>query len=278
MARLTLKIPAQSASSRMEPTKCYDVRMNHFERQSKIRAALAKSEFLNQQELSDLLGASKATIRRDLIEFENMGLLKRVHGGARAMAPVRDEALDLTKLSACCPEEKTRIGQLAAGFVEEGQTVLLGGGSTVLEVARNLFDRHIQIITNSIPVALVFSDCKNAEVTLTGGFVYPRLGIQIGPICERMVRTISADVAIMGIRGITENGLSDNSALVVESLRAMMKAAQRVIIVADHSKFGRNAMIRVADLSEVYQVISDRDLDPQYCRMLEERGVKYLLA
>jgi DeoR/GlpR family transcriptional regulator of sugar metabolism len=171
-----------------------------------------------------------------------------------------------------------RIGQAAAGLVEEGQTVLLGGGSTVLEVARNLFDRQIQIITNSIPVVQVFYDCRQAEVTLTGGYLYPRLGLQIGPVCERMVKSISADLAIMGIRGISENGLSDNNAMVVESLRAMMKAAQRVIIVADHTKFGRNAMIHVAGFAEIHQIVSDRDLEPQHRRMLDERGVNYLLT
>ncbi len=252
--------------------------MNRFERQSKIRAALARKEFLSQQELTALLGSSKATIRRDLIEFENKGLLERVHGGARAITPIRDEALDFKHLSASCPDEKLRIGQLAASLVEDGQTVLLSGGSTVLEVARNLFDRHLQIVTNSIPVAQVFNDCKNAEVTLTGGYLYPRLGIQIGPICERMLHGISADVAIMGIRGISENGLSDSSTLIVESLRAMMKAAQKVIVVADRTKFGRNAMIWVANLAEVHQIVTDRDLDPQFRKMMDEQKVAYLLA
>jgi len=239
---------------------------------------LAEKGFISQQELCDLLGVSRATVRRDLMDFEFQGLLKRVHGGARALSQARDETLDIKFLSASCPEEKIRIAKVAAGLVEEGQTVLLGGGSTVLEVARNLFDRQIQIITNSIPVVQVFYDCREAEVTLTGGYLYPRLGLQIGPVCERMVKSISADLAIMGIRGISENGLSDNNAMVVESLRAMMKAAQRVIIVADHTKFGRNAMIRVAGFNEIHQIISDRDLEPQYRQMLDDRKVNYLLT
>ncbi len=93
-----------------------------------------------------------------------------------------------------------------------------------------------------------------------------------------MLNSISADVAIMGIRGITEEGLSESSALVVESIRAMMKCSQRVVIVADHSKFGRKAMIHVADLAEPYQIISDRDLAPEYRQLLEEHSVNFLLA
>ncbi len=146
------------------------------------------------------------------------------------------------------------------------------------EVARCLLARPIQIITNSIPVAQIFWECRQTEVTLTGGYLYPRLGIQFGPICERMLQSISADVAILGIRGITADGLSDTSALVVESIRAMMKSAQKVIIVADHTKFGRNAMIHVADLAELNQIISDSDLAPEHRQLLNESGVSYLLA
>jgi DeoR/GlpR family transcriptional regulator of sugar metabolism len=93
-----------------------------------------------------------------------------------------------------------------------------------------------------------------------------------------MLQSISADVAILGIRGISADGLSDTSALVVESIRAMMKCAQRVVIVADHTKFGRNAMIHVADLDELDQIISDRDLAPEHRQLLDEHGVSYLLA
>jgi DeoR/GlpR family transcriptional regulator of sugar metabolism len=258
--------------------QCYHSPVNQFERHAKIRAALGKSEFLSQRELCDLLGASKATVRRDLLEFETKGFLQRVHGGARAVAPVREEALDFKFLSESCHEEKLRIGRAAADLVQDGQTVILGGGSTVLEVARCLFDRPLQIITNSIPVAQVFWECKNAEVTLTGGSLYPKLGIQIGPICERMVRHISADVLILGIRGITADGLSDSSALVVESMRAMMKSAQRVILVADSSKFGRKAMLRLADIGEIHHVVSDTTLDPEHRQMIESRNIPLLLA
>jgi DeoR/GlpR family transcriptional regulator of sugar metabolism len=190
----------------------------------------------------------------------------------------RDDALDFRKLSGSCQEEKIRIGQATANLVQDGQTIILGGGSTVAEVARCLVDRPIQIITNSIPVAEIFWECKNTEVTLTGGYLYPRLGIQLGPICERMLHSVSADIAFMGIRGITEEGLSDSSALVVESIRAMIKCAERTVIVADHTKFGRKAMVHVADLGELNQIISDRDLAQGHREMLDRQGIRYLTA
>ncbi len=251
--------------------------MNQVERLRYIQDALARQDFVSLENLCAALSASRATVRRDLIELEHGRNIRRVHGGAMSTSS-REEALDYRRLSVSCQEEKIRIGRAAADLVQDGQTVILGGGSTVAEVAKCLLNRPIQIITNSIPVAQIFWECKQTEVTLTGGYLYPRLGIQFGPICERMLHSISADVAILGIRGISPDGLSDTSTLVVESIRAMIKCAQQVIIVADHTKFGRNAMTHVADLDELDQIISDSDLAPEHRQLLDERVVSYLLA
>jgi DeoR/GlpR family transcriptional regulator of sugar metabolism len=167
---------------------------------------------------------------------------------------------------------------MAASLVQDGQTVILGGGSSVVEVARNLSDRRIQVVTNSIPVAQVFWESKQVEVTLTGGYLYPRLGVQLGPICERMLHSVSADILIMGIMGLTESGLSDSNSLIVESIRAMIHCARKVVIVADRSKFGRDAMIHVADLADIDQVVTDRDLDEESRQMLKAKGVECVLA
>jgi DeoR/GlpR family transcriptional regulator of sugar metabolism len=251
--------------------------MNEFERHRLIEEVLSRQDFVTVEYLRTLLGASTATVRRDLIDLDRSRVIRRVRGGAMSTNS-REEALDFKQLSVSCQEEKARIGQAAADLIHDGQTVILGGGSTVAEVARCLVGRPIQIITNSIPVAQIFWECRETEVTLTGGYLYPRLGIQFGPICERMLHSISADVAIMGIRGITTNGISDSSTLVVSSIRAMLKCAQQVVIVADHSKFGRNAMIHVADFSEINQIISDRNLAQEHRQALDKLSVNYLLV
>lgn len=186
--------------------------------------------------------------------------------------------MDFGHLSGTSHDEKIRIGKMASSLVEDGQTIILGGGSSVVEVARSLCNKSIQVVTNSIPVAQIFWDTKQVEVTLTGGYLYPRLGVQLGPICENMLNNVSADSVIMGIRGITAAGISDSNSLIVESIRAMIKAARKVIIVADHSKFGRDAMMHVANLNEIDQIISDRDLKPEFQQMLAERNVECILV
>jgi DeoR/GlpR family transcriptional regulator of sugar metabolism len=251
--------------------------MRQAQRIHKVQELFAKEEFVNFEDLCEKFSASKSSIRRDLIELEAKGVLRRVHGGAISLQ-VRDEGLDFNRLSVSYHDEKARIGRMAASLVQDRETVILGGGSSVVEVARNLTERPIQVVTNSVPVAQVFWESKQVEVTLTGGYVYPRLGVQLGPICERMLHSVSADILIMGIMGVTKSGLSDSNSLIVESIRAMIQCARKVVIVADRSKFGRDAMIHVADLADIDQVVTDKDLDQESRQMLEDNGVECLLA
>lgn len=251
--------------------------MRQAERILKVQELFGKEEFVNFEELCQKFNASKSSIRRDLIELEAKGVLRRVHGGAISLQ-TRDEVLDYNKLSISFHDEKMRIGKKAASLVNNGETVILGGGSSVAEVAKNLTERPIQVVTNSVPVAQVFWESKQVEVTLTGGYLYPRLGVQLGPICERMLHSVSADILIMGIMGVTKAGLSDSNSLIVESIRAMIQCARRVVIVADRSKFGRDAMIHVADLKDVDQIVTDNGLDQDTHQMLKDNGVDCILA
>lgn len=251
--------------------------MRQAQRILRVQEVFAKQEFVSFEELCQLFSASKSSIRRDLMELENKGILRRVHGGAISLQ-ARDEVMDFSRLSGSSHDEKSRIGKLAASLVGEGQTIIMGGGSTTVEVAKHLTGRAIQVVTNSIPIAQVFWDSKQVEVTLTGGYLYPRLGVQLGPICESMLNGLSADALIMGIRGISPKGISDSNSLIVESLRAMIRAARRVILVADHSKFGHDAMSHVASLSDIDQIVSDSALDAEYQTMLKDHEVECILA
>lgn len=251
--------------------------MRQAERILKVQEFFTKQEFVDFEHLCQIFDASKSSLRRDLLHLEKRGLVRRVHGGAISLQ-VRDEKVDFGWLSGSLHAEKARIGRMAASLVADGMTVILGGGSTVVEVAKNLVMRPIQVITNSIPVVQVFWESKEVEVTLTGGYFYPRLGVQVGPICDRMLNSVSADMLIMGIRGITGSGISDHNTFIVESDRAMIKSARKVVLAADHSKFGNNAMVHVASLGDIDLVVTDAGLDPQFQQMLKDNDVDFLLA
>jgi DeoR/GlpR family transcriptional regulator of sugar metabolism len=175
-------------------------------------------------------------------------------------------------------EEKSRIGKLTANLIENGQTVILDGGSTVAAVARELAQKSLHIVTNSLPIAEGLESLRNIELTLTGGYLDPRLRVMLGPFCEQMLSAIRADAVIMGIGGITEAGLSNNNTLVVGSEQKMIEVASRVIIVADHTKFGRGGMIPVAPLTAAHTVVSDAELSPEYVTLLRDHGIEVLLA
>lgn len=251
--------------------------MKAAERQFRIREIFSVQEFVESDHLCRQFDASESTIRRDLIDLEGQGVLRRVHGGAISLL-TRDETIDLRKQVVTLHEEKQRIGRMAAAQILDGQTILLGPGSTTQEVARNLIGRRIQVVTNSIAVAETFWECKTVEVTLTGGYLYPRGGVLMGPFCEQMLDKIAADVLVLGLAGVSRNGLSNSNSLTVHAEQKMIQVARRVVVVADHTKFGREAMARIAPLDVVDLLVADLDLAAEHQQMLRAHGVEFMLA
>jgi DeoR family fructose operon transcriptional repressor len=145
-------------------------------------------------------------------------------------------------------------------------------------VARELASKSLHIVTNSLPIAEGLESLRNIELTLTGGYLDPRLRVMLGPFCEQMLGAIRADTVIMGSGGITETGFSNNNTLVVGSEQKMIAVARRVIIVADHTKFGRGGMIPVAPLNSAHIVVSDAELGSEFITLLRDNGIEVLLA
>jgi DeoR/GlpR family transcriptional regulator of sugar metabolism len=251
--------------------------MKAAQRQMKIQELAVSQEFLDSDSLSRRLRTSESTVRRDLTEMERRGVLRRVHGGAISLL-TRDNQMDFAFLSSREPEEKKRIGKAVAELITDGQTIMVDGGSTVAEVARNLLGRSIQVITNSLPIAEIFYESKTSEVTLTGGYLYPRVGVLLGPICEQTLSGLAADVLIMGIAGVTEEGFTNSNTLIVSTVRKMMEAAQKIIIAADHTKFGRKGMVHLAPLDAVDLIVTDDGLSQEHREMLKKHNIKYITS
>ncbi len=246
-------------------------------RQLKIEESFKQTEFIDSETLCKKFQASESTIRRDLSELEKKGLIRRVHGGALSLH-LQDDHMDFAYRSAQSSQEKRRIGQAAATLVKEGTTIILDGGSTVAEVARHLNGRTLQVITNSIPIAEIFHDSQTVDVSLTGGYLYPRSGVLMGHFCEQILSMIKANTVIMGIGGISENGLSNSNSLIVGQEKKMIEVSNRVIIVADHTKFGHDSTIFLAPLERANVVVTDTLVDPKYVTLLKSRGVNVLVV
>jgi len=172
-------------------------------------------DFLDLETLCRELEASESSVRRDLDVLEAESVLRRVYGGAVPVHASGNGAFDFTVESGRFSDEKGRIARLTARLIEDGQTVILDGGSTVAAVAGELASKSLHIVTNSLPIAETLEARRNIELTLTGGYLDPRLRVMLGPLCEQMLGMIRADVLIMGIGSVTEAGFSNNNTLVV---------------------------------------------------------------
>ena len=250
------------------------ITMKAAERQLRIRQMFENHDFIDVETLCRELKTSEASVRRDLGALENEGVLKRVYGGAVPVQAAGDYAVETVRFG----EEKSHIAHLTTSLIEDGQTVILDGGTTATAVARALAGKRIHVITNSLPIAEVLESNHDIELTLTGGYLDPRIRVMLGPFCEQMLGAIRADVVIMGMGGITEAGFSNNNTLVVGSEKKMIEVADRLIVVADHTKFGRSGIFPVAPLDAADVVVSDAVLGREYIDLLHNRGIDVRLA
>src|SRR5213595_3941438 len=230
--------------------------MQSEERQKRIEEHLLRMEFASLEELSELVDAYVSTVRRDLDVLEGKGTVRRTHGGARLANPKSDEfafsARDTHQLA-----EKEAIGQACAELIHPNQTVIIDAGTTCYHVARYLETKTPQVFTNSLPVANLFAAANRLEVVVSGGVIYPRLGVLVGPIAVEAFSRIHADVAIMSGGGVTPEGITNSHGLLIEIQRAMIRAASRVIFCFDHTKLGRRSLAHLCDLSSIDTIVTD---------------------
>ncbi len=249
------------------------------ERQERIHAVLRERGIVKVAELSELLGVSEITIRRDLEVLERKGLLERTHGGAVYTHRMSIEPLYTEKDRIRRPE-KQRIGRAAAQLVEEGDTLLINSGSTTLQVIRHLAGRrNIRIITSNLG-ALLAAQEGDLELILIGGLFRPQSNSLVGPLATLSLQQVCGSKAIIGVDGISfKYGLTTPVLQEAEVARMMIERTQGpIIVVADHSKVGMVSNFITAPLEKVDILVTDGNLDDDYRKGLEERGLRVIIA
>jgi DeoR/GlpR family transcriptional regulator of sugar metabolism len=233
--------------------------------------------FMTLAALAHDLGVSESTARRDLDHWQQLGRLKRIHGGA--MAGEGDSALPAlesragTQLAA-----KQRIAQAAALRVRDGEAILLDGGTTTLEFAKALVGRRLQVVTNSLPIANLFASSHETDLVMLGGYVYPSTGVALGPLTIQMMKQVRVQQAFLSVAGITAKGLFNSNPLLVATERQMMRCADEVTVLADHSKIGRQALAFLCQISAIDTLIIDHDLSAAQRKILQGAGANIVLA
>lgn len=252
--------------------------MQSEERQARITAYLQKAEFASLEELAQSLGTSVSTVRRDVTLLEEQGLAKRTHGGARLPLTPKVEETVFNVRDTHQVSEKEAIGRACAALVNPGQNVIIDGGTTCFHVAKHLGEKVAQVITNSLPVAHLFSGSSRHEVHVSGGVIYPKLGVLVGPHAVETFSRMHADVAILGGGAIAADGIYNSHALLVDIQRAMIAGAAKVIFCFDHTKFDRRSTFFLCDFENVDVVVTDAAAPAALVRKLRAKGIKVVLA
>jgi len=246
------------------------------ERLEVILERLSEKGDVGVTELANELGASPATVRRDLRLLEEQRLLARTHGGAVAHGVLYE--LPLRYRSTRHSEEKRRIAAAAAERVSEGMVVGLTGGTTTTEVARALSDRRrLTIVTNSLSIAAELAVRPNLKLVVTGGVARPESYELIGPLAEGILAGLNLDLAIVGVDGISvDAGLTTHHEAEAHTNRALIDRSARALVVADASKIGHAAFARICEAAHVDELITDANAPA--AELDELRGVGISVA
>jgi DeoR family transcriptional regulator, glycerol-3-phosphate regulon repressor len=232
--------------------------MNATARQSQIVDLVRQEGYVTVEALADRFQVTPQTIRRDISLLQDRALLRRFHGGVTAPGSVENFAYSTRQV--LCLEEKRRIARLVARQVPDNASLFLNIGTTTEEVARALLGhRGLRVITNNINVANILYSNASCEVIVAGGVVRARDGGIVGEATLDFVRQFKVDVGIIGISGIDGDGtLLDYDYREVRVARAIIDNSRQVFLVTDHTKFGRNAMVRLASIGEIHALFTDR--------------------
>lgn len=249
------------------------------ERQSRITALVQSEKRVLVSELSRHLGVSEMTIRRDLCELEQSGVLVRDHGGAFASRSTTYEPPYIAR-SRENVEEKRSIGRLAATLLRENDMVVLDVGTTILEVARNLpTGLRLTVITHWLPMVEVLEKHDHVSVVVTGGVLRSGEKSLIGNMAISAFRRFFPGKVFLGVAGISlDKGLTDYTIDEVEIKKAMIECAKEVIVLADHTKLERVAPVPIGPISLVHTIVTDSGIAESQKSELQDAGVRLLVA
>jgi DeoR/GlpR family transcriptional regulator of sugar metabolism len=248
-------------------------------RRARMLDVIRQQGFVSIPELRDSLEVSESTIRRDLESLEESGEARRTHGGVFYTGSVTTvRQFQRGNPSDGAWDKKRAIALEAAKLVNDHDTVLLDGGSTTYELAKQLVGRPLQIVTNSLPVANLFSASDSVDLVILGGAIHNRTGVTHGPFTDQMLETINVQKAFLSVAGVNEKGFYNSNLLLVETERCMMRSADRTIIVADSTKFGRSSLARMLEWNQVDTLVVDEDLSTLWRDRIDELDTNLILA
>jgi DeoR family fructose operon transcriptional repressor len=249
------------------------------ERQQLIVDRARKAGRVDVAALAEQFDVTAETVRRDLTALERQGLLRRVHGGAIPVERLGFEPALATR-DAASSGEKDRIAKAALAELPTEGAILLDAGTTTARLADALpVDRELTVVTNSLPIAITLATRPNITIHLLGGRVRGRTMATVDAWAARLLADTFVDVAFMGANGISvERGLTTPDVAEAEVKRAMIAAARRTVVLADHTKVGVDHFARFGAISDVDVLVTDSGIDAELALDLDSAGVRVVQA
>jgi DeoR/GlpR family transcriptional regulator of sugar metabolism len=252
------------------------------ERKTRLRELLARRGMSDLDSLAAELRVSQSTVRRDVDQLVDERLVRRTHGGViwigdrTPSAGTRPYAFDQRMTYQI--DAKRAIARAARSLIQPGETILIDGGTTTFYLAEELLGQPLQIVTNSLPIANLFLNDENVELVLTGGLMYPRYGVLLGPTAEQVLSTIHAKTLLLSVAGVYGGLLYNQNLLLVQSEQQMMRQAQRKVLLVDSGKFGQQALAKLGQLNDIDVVVSDADLPETQREQVRRAGCELIIA
>lgn len=249
------------------------------ERHQQILARARSEGRVDVASLAIELDVTPETVRRDLTALERHGLVRRVHGGAIPVERLGFEP-GIADREGVLSGEKERIAKAALDELPDGGAIILDAGTTTVRLAELLpSDRELTVVTHALPVATVLATRQGMTLHLVGGTVRGRTLAAVGTWALRDLSDIHADVAFLGTNGISvEHGLTTPDLAEAAVKRALVAAARRTVVLADHTKVGRADFVHVAPIGAVDTLITDAGVDAELAEELESVGLRVVRA
>ncbi|MBB3212494.1 DeoR family ulaG and ulaABCDEF operon transcriptional repressor [Herbaspirillum sp. Sphag1AN] len=229
------------------------------------------------EQLCQWLNASAATVRRDIAWLSERNMLNRIRGGAEQVAPKRNPyALSGESFQAslaCFPAQKRAIAKYAASLCEDGQTIIINGGTTTFMMAEYLADKQLKILTNSFLMAERLLTTSENQIIVPGGQVYREQNVILSPFDNDITQHHYAAKMFMGVYGLSMLGLMEVDPLLIQAEKRLIGQAEELIVLIDSSKFSRKAGLILCALNRVNCLITDDQASDAAVQMLEQAGV-----
>lgn len=251
------------------------------ERHRLITKLLHERSVVSVGELVELLEASEATVRRDINALAERGEIRRIRGGAEALTPRHlthlvgvPFALNLGLGAA----EKRAIGRAAAGLAKDGASIIINGGTTTLAMVEFLSNRHLDVLTNSLPIVNGLITTTHNRVVMPGGTVYREQNIVLSPYDQDTTEHFWGEMLFLGCYGINRFGLMEADPLIVQAQQKLLKRADRLIVLADSRKLRQRSSMIVVGLDRVSTLVTDDGALPEELELFHERGIEVIIA